>query len=106
MGIVALAQDGVEIGEEFGSPFDNFGQLVSVILSNAYILAGVVLLFLLIFGGFSIIMGAGGGNPEQAARGKQAVTWAIIGAVVVFTSYWIIQLIEVITGVGILNPQF
>lgn len=103
MGMTAYAQ--VDIKDAFKPPFTTFGSLVSVLLANAYILAGVVLLFLLIFGGFSIIMGAGAGNPEQAAKGKRAVTWAIVGAVVIFASFWIIQLIEVITGVKILNPQ-
>lgn len=94
----------VEIGKAFGSPFTTFGQLVSVIISNLYILAGIVLFFLVIFGGFSIIAGAGRGDAEQAARGRQALTWAVIGFLIIFTSYWIIQLIERLTGVDILAP--
>ena len=99
----------VNIGSEFGSPFGQnygFGDLVSIILSNALVVAGIILLFLLIFGGISMIMGAGQDNPEQAAKGKQATTSAVIGFIIIFAAYWIIQIIETITGLNILKPGF
>ena len=103
----------VDIGESFDSPFGKsgaggvgLGELVSIILSNALVVAGVILLFLLVLGGIGIIAGAGNDNPEQTAKGKQAVTAAVIGFIIVFASYWIIQVIQSITGVEILNPGF
>ncbi len=99
----------VNIGSEFGSPFGQnygFGDLVSIILSNALVVAGIILLFLLIFGGISMIIGAGQDNPEQAAKGKQATTSAVIGFIIIFAAYWIIQIIETITGLNILKPGF
>ena len=100
-----LAQ--VPIGRTFNSPIGQsvgFADLVSIILSNALVIAGVIMLFLIIGGGIAIISGAGQDNPERAARGKQAVTSAIIGFIIIFTTYWIIQLIEIITGVDIFRP--
>jgi len=99
----------VNIGSEFGSPFGQsygFGDLVSIILSNALVVAGIILLFLLIFGGISMIMGAGQDNPEQAAKGRQATTSAVIGFIIIFAAYWIIQIIEKVTGLKILEPGF
>ena len=100
---------GVDIGSEFGSPFGQdygFADLVSIILSNTMVVAGIILLFLLIFGGISMIMGAGQDNPEAAAKGKQAATSAVIGFIIIFAAYWIIQIIETITGLNILKPGF
>ncbi len=97
---------GVPIDTAFKTPFGNFGMLVSVIISNLYIIAGIVILFLVIFGGFGIISGAGSGDQQKTAQGKQALTSAIIGFLIIFTSYWIIQLIELITGRNILKPGF
>ena len=98
----------INIGSEFGSPIGQPGfglaDLVSIILSNAIIIAGIIVLFLFIGGGISIIAGAGQDNPERAARGKQAVTAAAIGFIIIFATYWIIQLIEIITGVDIFRP--
>lgn len=97
----------VPIGPQFDSPFGQgatLGTLVTLIISNAYVVASVILLFLLIFGGISIMMGAGQNNPEQAARGRKAATSAVIGYLIIFASYWIIQIVEKITGFSILRP--
>ncbi|RJR26045.1 hypothetical protein C4578_00185 [Candidatus Microgenomates bacterium] len=84
--------------------FDSPGALISIILKNVYTLAGILLLVLLIFGGISIIIGAGENDPKRAAQGKKTIITALTGFLVIFTSYWIIQLISYITGVQILNP--
>jgi hypothetical protein len=82
---------------------EDIGSLVSIIVNAAFVLAGVILLFFFIFGGISIIAGAGKDNPEQAAKGKQAISSAVLGFIVVFAAYWIVQLIEVVTGIVILR---
>jgi len=61
------------------------------------------MLFLLIFGGISVILSAGSGSAEGAAKGKQAITAAVIGFVIIFAAYWIILIVERITGLKILN---
>jgi hypothetical protein len=99
---------GVTIGSALGSPWGTgnkgLGYFVSVILSNAVAIAGVILLFLLIFGGISIMMGSGSGNKDDVAKGKKAVTAAIAGFLIIFCAYWIIRIVELITGFDILNP--
>ncbi len=100
----------INIGESFGSPFGQtktLGNLVSIVISAAFALAGVVFLFLLVIGGIGMIAGAGNNNPEQAARGRLAVTSALIGFVVVFAAFWIVRLIEEIVGVKFITaPGF
>ena len=85
---------------------EGIGGIISTLLQNVYVLAGILLFILLIVGGLSFIMGAGEDNPEKAKRGKQAITAALIGFVIIFCSYWIIKIIEIMTGVSILNPGF
>ena len=99
------------IGEEYqlgdrgvNQVFPTVGSFFSTILFNLYGLAGIILLFLLIFGGLSIIIGAGGQDSGKVQKGQKAVTAAVIGFIVIFTSYFIIQLIQTLTGVNILNP--
>jgi hypothetical protein len=82
------------------------GGIISNLLQNIYVLAGILLFVLLIIGGFIFIMGAGQDNPEQAKKGKQALTAALIGFAIIFTSYWIIKIIEILTGIKIFNPTF
>jgi len=102
-----LAQ--VDIGQTFNTNIGRtvgLGQLVSIIISNAIVLAGIIMVFLLVVGGIGIISGAGQDSPDKAARGKQTVTFALIGFIIIFAAYWIVQIIETITGVNIFNPGF
>ncbi|MDO8341448.1 MAG: hypothetical protein Q7T59_05755 [Candidatus Woesebacteria bacterium] len=99
----------VDIGKEFLGDNPNLtevtgvGKYVSAIITGAISISGVILLFLLIMGGFGMIAGAGSNNPEKVEKGKKAATSALIGFIVVFMSYWIVKLIESITGLNLLG---
>ncbi len=101
-----LAQTGVKIGGAFGSPFGQgvgIGSLISTLITAALVLAGVIMLFLFVIGGIGIIAGAGSDNPEGVAKGRKAVTSALIGFIIIVAAYWIIQIIETITGIPIVT---
>lgn len=79
------------------------GAFISAILPNVYTIAGVILVFLLIFGGFTYIMNAGKQDTEGIQKGKNAITAALLGFGLIFGSWWIIQIVEIITGMDILK---
>ncbi len=83
--------------------FDNYGSLVNVIIRNAYVLAGIISFLLLVFGGFGVILAAGSGDTKELEKGKQTITYAILGLILVVTSYWIVQIIEKVTGLSLLQ---
>lgn len=87
------------------SQFQTIGGLISAILPNLYVAAGLILLFFLIFGGVMVILGAGKGESQQAEQGKKIVTRTLIGFLIIFLSYWIIRIVEIITGVKIFNSS-
>lgn len=100
----------VEIDNEFfGSRFTKLSelsgvsQLVSLILNIAFVAAGVVLLIFIVVGGLGMISSAGKNDPEKLEKSKQTITSALIGFLVVFATYWIVKLIEQITGVPIVS---
>jgi len=80
------------------------GKLVSVLLNNAYMVAGLIILFLFLFGGISFIINSGQGNPKKSAQNAKMLSSTLIGFLIIFASYWIIQIIEAITGLKILDP--
>lgn len=90
-------------GGTIGANFPTFGSLVSVLVKNSLTVAGLIFLSLLIFGGLMFIIGAGSGDSKKSAQGKAFVTDALIGFAVVITAFFIVQVIEVITGLNILN---
>ena len=81
--------------------FKTLGSVVNVIVSNSFVLAGLISFVLLIFGGFSVIVA--GGDSKRLEQGKGAIVGAIIGLVVVMGSFWIVQIVELVTGVKILK---
>lgn len=98
----------VDIGNVFNSPFSvsggkTIGDLVSLIINISFVLGGILVLFFIIFAGFNIIAGAGQNNPEAAKRGQQAATAAVIGFAIIFVAYWIVRIIEIITGYSFLT---
>ncbi len=97
----------IDIGSTFSSPIGvtiGLADLVSLFLSNAVVFAGIIFFFLILGGGIAMISGAGQDNPERVAKGRQAVTAAIIGFIIIFAAYWIILFIQTLTGLEILNP--
>ena len=83
---------------------NTFADIVNVILKNAFMLAGLMAFVVLVFGGFSVIMGAGAGDTKQVGKGTSAITGAVIGILIIVISVWIIQILEKITGQPILSP--
>ena len=43
------------------------------------------------------------GNPDKTKAAWAKITQALIGFIIIFTSWWLIQLVEVIFGVTILG---
>jgi len=73
---------------------NSVGGLISTILPNVYVIAGVIIFFFILLGGFTIITSAG--NPEKQKAGGQILTGALVGFAVIFGAYWIVQLIGLI----------
>jgi len=81
----------------------DLGTLTNIILRNAFVLAGIITLFLLIFGGFGFIMSAGGGDAKGMEKGKQAITGALIGLALIVLSASIVAVIGTLTGQKLLG---
>lgn len=93
----------VDLKDYAPSAFTSWGQLTTVIVGNAFVLAGLISFVLLVFGGFKVIISAGSGDSKSLEQGKQTITYAVIGLILVVASYWIVQLIGDLTGVNLLN---
>ena len=104
-----LAQ--VHIGNEYRvndteglSSFGPLGTLVSSLLSNVYVLTGLIFFAFIIYGGMHIIFSGDRDRVENLAKSQKVITAALVGFLIIFASYWIIQIISYVTGFDILNP--
>lgn len=76
------------------------GGFISSLVLAAITVAGIAFLGYFILGAFKFI--AAGGDQKAVDGAKKTLTSAAIGLLIVFTSYWIIEILQTITGVPIL----
>lgn len=87
------------IPEGFDAPTLNCIPLIVKVLINwSLILATIVALFLIIYSGIKFINS--GGDPKSVDSAKKALTYALIGLIVVFLSFFIINFIAYFTEVN------
>jgi hypothetical protein len=84
-----------DLQEQFSTP----GGIISRVLVFAFPVAGLGLFVMLVVGGFQMVMAAGNDKGMQA--GQQRVTFAIIGFLLLFSSYWIAQILGQILNIKI-----
>ncbi len=75
------------------------GGIVSRLLVFSFPMAGLILFTMIVWGGGEILAGAA--SKKSVDAGKQRITAAIVGFLLLFSSYWIIQIVEIIFGVVI-----
>lgn len=83
--------------------YDNPAFLVNLLISNLFVIAGVIFFLFIIVAGFKFITGGQKGAEES----KDIMKTALIGFSIMFAAYWVIQIIALLTGVvipGINNP--
>jgi len=86
-----------------GFKFDeggNVGIVITQLLPYVYVIAGLILLVMLIVGGLGLMTAAG--NPDKMKAGYGKITNALIGFLIIFVSYFVVQLVETILGIKIL----
>ena len=66
-----------------------------------FVLAGIALLIYLIWGGFELMTSVG--KPEAMNQARGRITHAVVGFIIIFAAYWIVQLLEYILGATILG---
>lgn len=81
---------------------DTFGTLISAIVKNGFVLAGVISFILLILSGFGFIVAAGDTKKLESSRGR--IIGSVLGLIIVVASFWIVQILEKVTGLKLLNP--
>jgi hypothetical protein len=89
-------------GNEDSAQLSTPGGIVSRAL-NFFIfpIAGLILFIQLLLGGMQMLLGAA--NSKSVDEGKQKITAAIVGFIILFSAYWIAQLLELIFGIRILS---
>lgn len=90
------AASGTTVADTFGTP----ASLINVILPNIFVFAGILLFIFVVVAGMRMVLSPD--DKKNAEEGKKAITFAVTGFAVILGAYWIVQIIEILTGVDIL----
>lgn len=82
--------------------FTTLSSLITIALPLIFGIAGLFLFLYLLWGGFDYLTSMG--DPKKAEGGKNKITNALIGFVIIFASYWIVQLVDYVFKLGIYTP--
>lgn len=83
--------DGQKVSEVFDKPND----MVNLIVRVVFVGVGLVLFVMTVMAGLSMIAA---GTTESKNKAKGTLTSALIGFIIIFSAYWIMQIIQILTG--------
>jgi hypothetical protein len=105
-----LAQDFSKIQyEATGGDFKfstsaGIGPIISALLPYLFAISGIILLLYLIYGGFQMMLSRGDPKAVQSAQAK--ITSAIVGFIIIFIAYWLVQLLARVLGLSQIKGIF
>lgn len=93
---------GVDIGQIFepAKHFTSFAAIISYIYPKVLIIGGIIFFILVIIAGFGMISGAGSDDPQSKDQAKNFLTYAVIGMLIMFGAYWILQILSFVLTSG------
>lgn len=92
----------LDISQESVNPlakFSNFAKIINVIVSLFIILAALAFVFIMLSGAYTFM--TAGADAEKVKQAQKTFKFAIIGLLVVLTSFLIVKLIEMILGINL-----
>lgn len=84
--------------------FSSLGSIISTAIPFVFAFAGIGLLLMLLGAGFSFLTSAGDAKKLEAA--KQRLTYAVVGFLIIFVAYWLVQIAGVVFGLPEIGDIF
>ena len=87
-------------GTNVSDVYSNPAVLVNVIVKNLFVVAGILMFLWILYAGFKFIQSGSAGKEEA----KKTLTAAIVGFIIMFAAYWVVQILQVLTGAPMAIP--
>jgi len=80
---------GITVTGPKGMTLSSVGNIINTAVPYIFGIAGVGLLLMIISAGFSLMTSAG--DAKKMEQGKTQLTFAIVGFIIIFSAFWIVQ---------------
>ena len=77
--------------------FDSLADIVNAFVTPILTIAGIALFLFMVIAGFKYM--ASGDDPKAKDSAKGQLTNAVVGFVIIFGSYWIVQIVAAVFGI-------
>jgi hypothetical protein len=74
------------------------GSIISRAIPFIFIFAGIGLFLMILASGFDFLTSAG--DSKKLDQGKQRLTYAIVGFIIIFASFWLVQILGEMFGLA------
>lgn len=91
---------GAGAGSIVGDIYDSPASLVNLVVRNLFVFAGIIIFINILIAGSKFILQGSKGMEEA----KQIMTISVVGFIIMFAAYWIVQIVGIVTGTGIVPP--
>jgi low temperature requirement protein LtrA len=85
-------------GDSVKSTYKNPTDLVNVLVNNLMVVGGIILFLMILLAGFKFLQDTTKGKEEAA----KILKTALVGFILMFSAFWIVQIIQVMTGTNII----
>ncbi len=87
-----------------GLQVNSVGELVTKLIPYLLGFGGILLLLNLLYGGISMMLSRGEPKAYEGAKGR--VTASLIGFIIVFAAYWIVQIVATMLKLDAIKSMF
>ncbi len=84
-------------GTRVRSVYSSTGSMINIIAKNLIMLGGILFFALILFSGYKLIFMKDKSKALESTR--QYLTTGVIGLMIMLAAYWIVRIIETVTGV-------
>lgn len=84
--------------------FPDVATIVMKIIPYVYVIAGIGLLVVILSSGFTLLTSAG--DTKAIEKGKKGLTNGIVGFVIIFVAYWLVQIAGLVFGIKDIQTLF
>lgn len=82
--------------DPISAKFPDLAAVISAALPYVYLIAGLILLINIVSGGLTLMMA--GGDQNKIKQGYGMITAGLIGFLLIFVSYFVLQIAQTVLG--------
>lgn len=86
-------------GPTVESRYSDVATVVNTVVQPVFIIAGIIFFATIVINGARMAISPG--NKQTLESAKKYITYSLVGFVIVFCAFWIVQLVGIITGIDV-----